>query len=124
MKPEFQIDFFRQIELTEDGKLMVDVAQMDTLIQLLSMITITVNNIGGNQDYIMDIVNDMNNKLTTISEELNCGCTAIQCPPTPPQCSPSVPQLIGDVYVHPNGSITNSVPRQTIVKWGGFNIVM
>ena len=125
MKYGNQYEFFKNVELTEEGKLIVDIAQMGDLISLLSMITIQVGNIGGNQDYIMGIVDDMNNKLTTITEELNCGCTSIQeCPPTPPQCPPAVPQLIDNVYVHPSGAITHSVPKGTIVKWGGFNVVM
>ena len=124
MKPGNQFEFFRQVELTEEGKLIVDVSQMGDLISLLSMITIQVGDISGNQQYILDIVANMNDKLTTITEELNCGCTSIQeCPPALPQCPPAVPQLIDNVYVHPSGAITHSVPKGTVYNWGGFNIV-
>jgi hypothetical protein len=118
-----QLAFFNDVKLTDDGHLIVDLDGLQDLIQLLSVITIQIGNIGENQQTLIENIEQINcriGELTSSCEEINTT-VALPCPTTPPPC-PS-PTLIDDVYVHPSGQITNSVPKGTVYNWGGWNIV-
>lgn len=118
--PGNQYEFFRQVKLTNDGKIPVDVEGLPQLINLLSNLIIMVGDIADDTDEIKNNVEELNKKI----KELNNGCQdlvdKVNTSTEKPSCRPEH-TLIGNHFYNRKGQIVTHRPK--LYNWSGWNIV-